>query len=91
MPLRGKLGFNMKLSFGVGQAAEGFFGAAYGTFLIFYYNQVLGMPGDAWRGLPSVSPWWWMRSRIRWLAPSPITGTLGTGGGIRSCTPRSCR
>ncbi|MDE0692187.1 MAG: MFS transporter [Gammaproteobacteria bacterium] len=45
MPLRGKLGFNMKLSFGVGQAAEGFFGAAYGTFLIFYYNQVLGMPG----------------------------------------------
>ena len=46
MPLQGKLGFNMKLSFGVGQAAEGLFGAAYGTFLIFYYNQVLGMPGS---------------------------------------------
>ncbi len=46
MPLPGKLGFDMKLAFGVGQAAEGLFGAAYGTFLIFYYNQVLGMSGS---------------------------------------------
>ena len=46
MPLQGKLGFDTKLSFGVGQAAEGLFGAAYGTFLIFYYNQVLGMSGS---------------------------------------------
>ena len=46
MRLQGKLGFDTKLSFGVGQAAEGLFGAAYGTFLIFYYNQVLGMSGS---------------------------------------------
>ena len=45
MPIPGKLRFDMKLAFGVGQAAEGLFGAAYGTFLIFYYNQVLGLPG----------------------------------------------
>ena len=46
MPLAGKLRFDMKLAFGVGQAAEGLFAAAYGTFLIFYYNQVLGMSGS---------------------------------------------
>ena len=46
MPLTGKLRFDMKLAFGVGQAAEGLFAAAYGTFLIFYYNQVLGMSGS---------------------------------------------
>ena len=37
MPLPGRLRFDMKLAFGVGQAAEGLFGAAYGTFLIFFY------------------------------------------------------
>ena len=41
----GNLGFSIKLSFGVGQAAEGLKNAAFGTFLIFYYNQVLGMSG----------------------------------------------
>ena len=41
----GKLGFNTKLAFGVGQAAEGLKNGAFGTFLIFYYVQVLGMPG----------------------------------------------
>ena len=46
MPIPGKLRFDMKLAFGVGQAAEGLFGASYGTFLIFYYNQVLGLPGS---------------------------------------------
>ena len=45
MPLAGKLRFDMKLAFGVGQAAEGIFAAAYGTFLIFFYDQVLGMSG----------------------------------------------
>ncbi len=43
--MTGKLGFNTKLAFGVGQAAEGLKNAAFGTFLIFYYVQVLGMPG----------------------------------------------
>ncbi|HIG39285.1 MAG TPA: MFS transporter [Gammaproteobacteria bacterium] len=40
-----KLSFNLKLAFGIGQAAEGLKNAAFGTFLIFYYNQVLGMSG----------------------------------------------
>ena len=39
------LSFRLKLAFGVGQAAEGLKNAAFGTFLMFYYNQVLGMPG----------------------------------------------
>jgi GPH family glycoside/pentoside/hexuronide:cation symporter len=40
-----RLGFNTKLAFGVGQAAEGLKNGAFGTFLIFYYVQVLGMSG----------------------------------------------
>lgn len=40
-----KLDFSMKLAFGVGQAAEGLKNAAFGVFLIFYYNQVLGVSG----------------------------------------------
>ncbi|MDA1075412.1 MAG: MFS transporter [Proteobacteria bacterium] len=39
------LSFNLKLAFGIGQAAEGLKNAAFGTFLIFYYNQVLGLSG----------------------------------------------
>ena len=45
MAMPGPLPFNLKLAFGVGQAAEGLKNGAFGTFLIFYYNQVLGMPG----------------------------------------------
>src|SRR5262245_17923979 len=45
-PRSGKLAFDLKLSFGVGQAAEGLKNGAFGTFLVFYYNQVLGMPGS---------------------------------------------
>ena len=41
----GLLPFDLKLAFGVGQMAEGLKNGAFGTFLIFYYNQVLGMPG----------------------------------------------
>ena len=40
-----ELSYPLKISFGVGQAAEGLKNAAFGTFLIFYYNQVLGLPG----------------------------------------------
>ncbi len=35
-----------KLSFGVGQIAEGLKTCVFGTFLLFYYNQVLGLSGD---------------------------------------------
>jgi glycoside/pentoside/hexuronide:cation symporter, GPH family len=45
MAMPGPLSFNLKLAFGVGQAAEGLKNGAFGTFLLFYYNQVLGMPG----------------------------------------------
>jgi Na+/melibiose symporter-like transporter len=45
MAMPGPLGFRLKLAFGVGQAAEGLKNGAFGTFLLFYYNQVLGLPG----------------------------------------------
>jgi glycoside/pentoside/hexuronide:cation symporter, GPH family len=41
----GKLGFNTRFAYGVGQTAEGLKNGAFGTFLIFYYVQVLGMSG----------------------------------------------
>ena len=46
MPVAGKLGFDVKLAFGGGQFAEGLKNAALGTFLLFFYNQVLGVPGS---------------------------------------------
>ncbi len=45
MPVAGKLGFDVKIAFGVGQFAEGLKNAALSTFLLFFYNQVLGVPG----------------------------------------------
>lgn len=39
-----------KLAYGVGQLAEGIKNTAFSVFLLFYYNQVLGLPG-AWTGL----------------------------------------
>ncbi len=35
-----------KLNFGIGQIAEGIKTCAFGTFLMFYYNQVLGLAAD---------------------------------------------
>ena len=40
-----KLAYNTKLAFGIGQIAEGIQVAAFLFFLLFYYNQVLGVPG----------------------------------------------
>lgn len=40
-----RLAFSSKFSFGVGQFAEGLQGGAFGAFIMFYYNQVLGLPG----------------------------------------------
>lgn len=37
--------FTSKLAFGVGQFAEGLKNTAFGAFVLFYYNQVLGLPG----------------------------------------------
>jgi GPH family glycoside/pentoside/hexuronide:cation symporter len=43
------LGFSAKLWYGVGQAAEGMKNAAFGTFLLLFYSQVLGL-NPAWAG-----------------------------------------
>lgn len=40
------LGRGVKLNFGVGQIAEGIKTGSFGTFLMFYYNQVLGLAAD---------------------------------------------
>ena len=37
--------FSSKLAFGVGQLAEGLQNTAFGLFVLFYYNQVLGLSG----------------------------------------------
>tara|TARA_A100001037_G_scaffold42814_1_gene33831 strand:+ start:22227 stop:23717 length:1491 start_codon:yes stop_codon:yes gene_type:complete len=39
------LPFSSKLGFGIGQLAEGVTLAAFGTFLLFFYNQILGISG----------------------------------------------
>ena len=43
------LTFNTKFAFGVGQLAEGLKNASLATFVLFYYNQVLGLSGT-WAG-----------------------------------------
>jgi len=43
MPVKGPLSFSTKTVYGIGQLAEGLKNGAMGTFLLFYYNQVLGM------------------------------------------------
>ncbi|MFT7653312.1 MAG: GPH family glycoside/pentoside/hexuronide:cation symporter [Limisphaerales bacterium] len=40
------LGIAVRLSFGIGQIAEGLKTCVFGTYLLFYYNQVLGLSGD---------------------------------------------
>ncbi len=41
----GRIPASTKLVYGLGQAAEGLKNTAFGLFLLFYYNQVLGLPG----------------------------------------------
>ena len=40
-----RLSFRVKFCYGVGQAGEGLKNGAFGIFLLFYYNQVLGVSG----------------------------------------------
>jgi len=40
------IGMSVKVNFGIGQIAEGIKTCSFGTFLMFYYNQVLGLAGD---------------------------------------------
>ena len=42
-----KIPYGTKLSYGVGQLAEGLKNTAFGLFVLFYYNAVLGVPGTA--------------------------------------------
>ena len=46
MPTRQHVAFPSKLAYGVGQVAEGLKNTAFGLFVLFYYNQVLGVPGS---------------------------------------------
>ncbi len=41
----GRIPVSTKIVYGLGQAAEGLKNTAFGLFLLFYYNQVLGLPG----------------------------------------------
>jgi glycoside/pentoside/hexuronide:cation symporter, GPH family len=43
--MRTPLSISTKLAYGVGQLAEGVKNTAFSVFLLFYYNQVLGLPG----------------------------------------------
>ena len=43
--VQSQLRFSTKLVYGLGQGAEGLKNTAFGIFLLFYYNQVLGLPG----------------------------------------------
>ena len=41
-----KLPLKTSLGYGVGQLSDGIKQSAFSTFLFFYYNQVLGLPGS---------------------------------------------
>ena len=45
MAVTGPLQYSVKMSFGIGQVAEGLKNGAFAWFLLFYYNQVLGVSG----------------------------------------------
>lgn len=46
MPTERRVPFASKLCFGIGQIAEGMKNAAFALFVLFYYNQVLGLGGS---------------------------------------------
>jgi GPH family glycoside/pentoside/hexuronide:cation symporter len=46
MPDERRVPFGSKIAFGVGQVAEGLKNTSFGLFILFYYNQVLGLPGS---------------------------------------------
>ena len=41
-----KLSHGVRWSFGIGQMAEGIKNSSFSAFLLFYYNQVLGLPAE---------------------------------------------
>ena len=41
-----KLPFSSKLGFGIGQTAEGITLVVFGSYILFYYNQILEVPGS---------------------------------------------
>ena len=84
-PMTGPLSIWTKLAYGVGQLAEGVKNTAFSVFLLFYYNQVLGLPGT-WTGValglatvttPSSIPSW---------DRSPTASAIAGGAVISSCT-----
>ena len=92
MPLAGPLGFRLKATYGLAQLSERLGTAVLGTYLLFYYSQVLGMPpalAALGAGLAvivdaitdpvigSISDHW--RSRYGRRHPFMYVGALGTG------------
>jgi len=61
-----------KLAFGVGQVAEGVKNTAFSTFVLLYYNQVLGLPGS----LAGIAI---MVALIFDAITDPLTGSLSDG------------
>lgn len=92
MPLVGRLDFRLKAKYGLAQLSERLGTAVLGTYLLFYYSQVLGMPPalaalgaglavivDAITdpAIGSISDHW--RSRYGRRHPFMYAGALGTG------------
>lgn len=92
MPLTGPLGFRLKANYGLAQMSERLGTSVLGTYLLFYYSQVLGMPpalAALGAGLAvvvdavtdpvigSISDHW--RSRYGRRHPFMYAGALGTG------------
>ena len=83
------LPFRLKLAFGVGQSATGAMNISLALFLLFYYNQVLGLSGTLAGLAVGVSVL--LDCRIRSSVRFRTIGVRASGGAIRSCTHRFCR
>jgi hypothetical protein len=85
-----RLSVGTKLLYGFGSVAYGVKDGAFKSFLLIYYNQVIGLPA----GLVASAI---LLALVADSLLDPLIGQLSDGcvraggGGIRSCTPRPCR
>ena len=77
-----RLPISIKTSFGVGQIAEGVKNTGFTTFLLFYYNSVLGLSGT-YAGTALLV------ALVFDAVTDPLVGSssIGSDDGTRSCTP----
>ena len=68
-PMQPKLGYSSKLAYGIGQASEGMKNSAFGTFLLLYYSQVLGLS-------PALAGFALLASLVFDAVTDPLTGSL---------------